>query len=87
MNINFLSPKTSSVHLMNGLRDELRDRRQARVAYRKLERDLAAYRTPSDIDDLLAAVDRQGDSLEAERIRAILAANLASYRRSQRLAS
>ena len=64
-----------------GLREELRARRQAGVDYRNLERALASYRTPSEINDLLAAVDRRGDdSPQAEQIRGILATNLARSR-------
>ena len=74
--------------LWAGLRDELRARQQARAAYRNLERDLASYRTPSEVNDLLAAIDRQGDdSPQAEQVRAILARNLTDYRRGQRIAS
>jgi hypothetical protein len=69
-----------------GLRDQLRERRQARLSYRTLERELAAYRTPSEINDLLAAVDRH-DSADAEDIRGILTRNMADFRRSQRFAS
>ena len=82
------SPTTTVVrNLFGGLRDELRERRQARVAYHDLKRDLAAYRTPSAVDDLLAAVDRQPDAPQAEQMRTILEHNLSDYRRIQRLAS
>jgi hypothetical protein len=58
------------------VRDELRERRQARAAYRALEHDLASYNTRSDVDDLLAALS-DDQSLEAAQIRSILARNMA----------
>ena len=82
-----ISTKAAPLTLLCGLRDEQRKRRQARVAYQDLERELAPYRAPSEIADLLAAVDQHGDSLQAEQIRGILSRNLTDYRRRQRLAS
>lgn len=64
--------------LWTTVKDELRERREARAARRSLESDLAAYRTPSDIEDLLATVDAD-DSPEAEMIRGILMDNLSRY--------
>ena len=83
------NPSSTTVvrHLLGGLRDDLRERRQARAAYHDLKRDLAVYRTPSAVNDLLAAVDRQSDAPEAEHMRGILEHNLSDYRRRQRLAS
>ena len=81
------SSTTVVLNLLGGLRDELRERRQARVAYHDLKRELAVYRTPSAVDDLLAAVDRQPDAPQAELIRTILEHNLSDYRRMQRHAS
>ena len=81
------SSPTTVRNLFGGLRDELRERRQARAAFHDLKRDLAAYRTPSAVNDLLAAVDRQGDAPQAEQMRAILEHNLSDFRRRQRLAS
>lgn len=75
--------------VLNGLgelRDQVRERRQARVAYDELQRELAAYRTPSEIGDLLAAVDRHSDAPHVEQVRQILGRNLADYRRRQRIA-
>jgi len=85
-----MNPKSSATtvrNLFGGLRDELRERRQARVAYYDLKRDLAVYRTPSAVNDLLVAVDRDGNTPEAEQMRAILEHNLSDYRRRQQLAS
>ncbi|MEO7422069.1 MAG: hypothetical protein ABIU87_06725 [Ornithinibacter sp.] len=66
-------------HLWSTVKDELRERREARAATRKLEADLSHYRTPRDIDDLLAAVG-DDESREAAQVRDILMDNLASYR-------
>ena len=49
-----------------------------RAALNRLRADLEHYRTPSDIDDLLASVDGE-DTPEAEMIRSILSENLRSY--------
>ena len=64
--------------LWTTVKDELRERREARAARQALEADLAAYRTPADIEDLLASVDRE-DSPEADVIRGILTDNLRQY--------
>ncbi len=64
--------------LWTTVKDELRERREGREALNRLRTDLEAYRTPSDIDDLLASVDAQ-DTPEAEMIRGILSENLRSY--------
>lgn len=60
------------------LRDELRQRREARAARRTLERQLASYTTRRDVDDLLALV---GDSEDpsAEQIRTIVTRNLHAH--------
>jgi hypothetical protein len=58
--------------------DELRERREGREALRKLRADLDHYRTPAEIDDLLASVDAS-ETPEAELIRTVLAENLRSY--------
>ena len=64
--------------LWTTVKDELRERREARAALNKLRADLEHYRTPADIDDLLASVDAQ-DTPEAEMIRGILSDNLRAY--------
>ena len=61
--------------LLAEVRDELRERREARRTRRSLQRELAAYSTRAEIDDLLAAIDGD-DSAEAQEIRHILAVNL-----------
>ena len=60
------------------LRDELAQRREARAAERRLREDLANYRTPTDIEDLLAAVGRD-DSADAQVVRDVLMRYLAVY--------
>jgi len=60
------------------IRDDLRQRREARAADRALRADLAHYRTPNEIDDLLAMV-ADDDSREAELVRDVLMDNLAAY--------
>jgi hypothetical protein len=57
------------------VRRELRERREARAAYRALEQELASYRTPREVDDLLGTMNDQ-DSPEAQQIRDILLDNL-----------
>src|SRR5215204_3554023 len=68
--------------LWTTIRDELRERREAREALRKLRADLEHYRTPAEIDDLLASVDEE-DTPEAELIRGILSENLRAYHSRQ----
>ena len=64
MNTNsFLRP---SAQLVVTVRDELRDRRQARTARRTLERELASYRTSAEINDLLGSLHHQDDAATAE---------------------
>ena len=79
-----ITTRTPHVRILTGVRDELRERRQARAAYRALERDLASYTTPAEVDDLLAALSGQDDP-EAQAIRDILIGNL--HRRRAALAS
>jgi hypothetical protein len=55
------------------IRDELREAREARAARKALERDLASYTTPADLNDLDAILDRHSDEETAD-IRRILAA-------------
>lgn len=62
------------------LRDDLRQQRQARREYRTLVRDLASYTSRSDIDDLMAIVDRESGP-EAETIREILNQNRQAHHR------
>ena len=51
---------------------QLRESRDAHAARAALERDLAGYNSPSDLDDLHAILDRYNDR-ETKEIRRILA--------------
>lgn len=76
----------STPALWTTVRDDLRQRREARstarAADRALRADLAHYRTPAEIDDLLAMV-AEDDSPESEVVRDVLMDNLAAYRTRQ----
>ena len=52
---------------------QLRESRDAHAARAALERELASYNSPSDLDDLHAILDRYSDR-ETVQIRRILAA-------------
>jgi hypothetical protein len=54
------------------VRTQLRDSRDAHAAQAALERELASYNTPEDLNDLHAILDRHSDSETAD-IRRILA--------------
>jgi hypothetical protein len=71
--------------LLVTMRDELRERRRVRASYRDLERSLSVYSTPSEVDDLLAAIAHQ-DGPDAQRVRRILARNM-QHQATNRLAS
>jgi hypothetical protein len=69
MNTNtFLRPST---RLVATVRDELRERRQERATRRTLERELASYTSPSEVNDLLTLMS-DVDSTEADAMREIL---------------
>lgn len=75
------SPDTgrmSTSQLWTTVKDELRARREARERANALRADLAHYRTPHEIDDLLAAVDAQ-EGPEADLIRSVLSDNLRDW--------
>jgi hypothetical protein len=64
MNTNsFLRPPAQ---LVVTVRDELRERRQARAARRTLERELASYSTPAQVNDLLGSLRGQDDNATAQ---------------------
>ncbi len=65
---------------LTSIRQSIKARTEAAAQRRALEIDLAAYRTPEDIRDLLAAADRSTDP-SADLVRTILSDNLASYYR------
>jgi hypothetical protein len=58
------------------IQEDLRRTRAARAARRSLERDLATYTSPSDLNDLDAILDRHSEE-ETAGIRRILAARRA----------
>ncbi len=64
------------------LLDELRARREANAAHRQLRRELASYSTPSQIDDLLVALDRADEGHQAQEVRHILSSQRVDYYRS-----
>ena len=58
--------------LWTTVRTQLRNSRDAHAARASLERELAGYNSPSDLDDLYAILDRYSDQ-ETKQIRRILA--------------
>lgn len=60
--------------LMATVRDDLRERREARAARRSLERELATYTTTADIADLLGSLHGQDDDA-VEEIRDVVLRN------------
>ena len=61
-------------HLVSLIQDAVRERREARATYRALVQELASYRNPHEITDLLGTfTDQEGP--EAEQIRDILLNN------------
>ncbi len=70
----------STPTLWTTVRDDLRQRRESRAADRALRADLAHYRTPAEIDDLLATLAGD-DSPESEVVRDVLMSNLAAHTR------
>jgi hypothetical protein len=66
---------TITTNPVRGLLDTMRERRESRARYADLKRELASYRTPREIDDLLGVI-RDQDGPEAQQIRDILLDNL-----------
>lgn len=62
---------------------EFRARREAAIARRDLERQLAVYSSPAEIDDMLAAIEHD-DHPDANLVRDILTSNLAGSYRAHR---
>ena len=58
--------------LWASIRDELRDARAARAARKSLERELASYTSPRDLNDLEAILERYSEDETAD-IRRVLA--------------
>ena len=80
------SQRSSTMQRLVTVRDELRERRQARSAQRTLREELATYTTPAEIDDLLGSLRGQ-DGPDADEIRDILTSSLQHRNRPSRLAS
>lgn len=68
---------TRPTTLIQSMRDELRDRRQARIEYQALKNALASYNSPAEIDDLLLVAENEGP--DAAAMRDILSANMSRY--------
>ena len=68
----------STSTLWTTVKDELRQRRENREALNRFRAELDQYRTPSDIEDLLATVEGE-ETPEAELIRSILSENARAY--------
>ncbi len=66
---------TSTRGFFSTIRDELRERREARARYGALKQELSSYRTSREVDDLLGVVMNQ-EGPAAEEIRSILLDNL-----------
>ena len=74
------------MQILGTVRDELRERRQARAEYRALERSLATYNTRTQVDDLLGSI-RGVEGADAERVRTILTRNLQHPQQRNMIAS
>ena len=64
--------------LWTSVRAQLREGRQERAGRAQLERELASYNSPADLDDLHAILDRYSDQ-ETAQIRGILAAQRSRF--------
>lgn len=81
---NMIADMSAKTTLLS-LRRELQNRRDAEVRRRAMERQLAAYTTPSEVQDLLAMIeDRSG--ADADLMREVLTANAVAQARHQHLA-
>ncbi len=69
-----MSISTTINERMTTIRNQVRERRQERAEHRALERELASYRTPSEIDELLVVLG-QHEGPEAQEVRNILLQN------------
>ena len=63
------------------LRSSLRARRQEKAARRRLRDEIASYRTPSEIDDLYAALRRSDDTV-SEDVRNMINTHAGAQHRS-----
>ena len=70
-----LSLLTKVKALAAARRENVRIDREARAAYQSLQRELASFRSPHEIDDLLGSI-RDEEGPEAQQVRDILLNNL-----------
>ena len=52
---------TEQAHALDSFVNRLRERREARAAYRTAERELSTYTSPADLQELDAMLERSGD--------------------------
>jgi hypothetical protein len=70
-----MSISTTVRERVTAIRDQARERRQERAERLVLERELASYRTPNEVEELLTLMaDQEGG--DAQRIRDILLDNV-----------
>ena len=79
--LNHTTAPIRSYGWVTELRSSLAERRRARAARRRLEAELASYRTPAEIEDLFAALAREEDSEATEDVRRILLAKVGTRHR------
>jgi hypothetical protein len=68
-------PLSSVQQLVSTIRENRRLDREARAAYQSLQRELATFRSPHEVDDLLGSI-RNEEGPEAQQVRDILLANI-----------
>ncbi len=76
--------RPSAKQLLGNVGSQLRGARQSRAAHRLLTRELATYRTASDVNDLLGSLRGQ-EGADVEVIRHILTRNLQQQQRPRHL--
>ena len=69
-----MSFSTAISERVTAIRSQVRERRQERAEHRALERELASYRTPSEIDELLVVLEPH-EGPEVQEVRDILLQN------------
>jgi len=77
---NHTTAPVRSAAWLTGIRSLLSERRRDRTARRRLEAEVASYRTPAEVEDLFAVLRTQDDDPTAETMRTILLSNLESHR-------
>jgi hypothetical protein len=70
-----MNTSTALRHRIASLRDQVREQRRERAEHLALQRELATYRTPREVDDLLGVLADQ-DGRDAQQVRDILLDNL-----------